>query len=244
MLTRDNLARRWFSLPAFAVISASAAVVASTALIVGATRAPIRRDEHTIDVVGTAKRHVAADRITWEMDITARAATREAARSQLATRVARVRTYFTDHAIDPGELDITAASVEADTDTSSDVFGGLANPTPQTFVASQHLVIRSSAIARVLKTHREAAVDLTNLEGDDLSCSASAAGRLESELLTAARRDARAKAQSALAELGGASLGRLVTTDVGSFDADSTSLATCVDGYDATATVHATYQLE
>jgi hypothetical protein len=57
-----------------------------------------------------------------------------------------------------------------------------------------------------------------------------------------ARHDVRAKAAATAGDYG-AHLGKLVETDGGSFDAGTTGVDGCA-GADATATAHATFELE
>ena len=118
------------------------------------------------------------------------------------------------------------------------------------YVVTQALLIKSKDIKRFFALYRDvtAARELALADIEQPTCIVLGVEGIRQELVAAASVDARRRAESALAALGGKRLGRLVTTgnevsDVTDHDL-SIEFERCEEGVDVVATVSASYKFE
>jgi hypothetical protein len=232
MSLRPESWRPWTEPRAIAVVVICAAAVWCTSIVVGGWRATHGNDTpRTIDVTGEASRHVVPDHASWTITVRDNAEDRDASVKAARDKAEMMRTFLKGHGITDAEIAIkqpeTAAEVEDDGSTTS------------SFDTSIELVVESSDAAKVMKAYEQAS-NTGNLDADmeNPTCTSSSS-KLEAELLSEARRNARAKAEAALADYGGAQVGRLFHAEVGDFSGGNDC-----GGTDATATATATYELE
>lgn len=246
--------RDWFSARLVMVVVASVAFVWVATVVVGgwkATRARVMADR-TIGATASAKRHVTADVVQWDLTLSAHGAERTAAVRELRTAVEAGRAYLTSHEVKPSELSLYPAVTEENTQTITHHHADGSEDSedvPHGFIATQKIVVRSGDIARVLRAYRLAtsAAELGATEMAEPTCTSSHLDELAKELATAAHREVRAKAEADVAAMGGARLGKLLGAAEEGLNAgglSSPSLQVCEQGTDAIATVRATYQLD
>ncbi|MGE5184659.1 MAG: SIMPL domain-containing protein [Acidobacteriota bacterium] len=223
----------------------SSAAVASTAIVVGGWKATHASPEtpHTLSVVGEARQHVTPDKLTWTITVHGREPDRDTAVSDLHDAVDKVHTYLTSHGLKEAELAFKPASVDQDTNDTTNSDGDTTSE-PGDFDASQEIDVTSTDVARALKAYRDAqlAEDMTGTDQEEPDCTVSGIASLEKQLTTAARHDARAKAEATLADYG-AHVGKLVEADAAGFDSGTTGVDGCA-GADATATAHAVFEID
>ncbi len=233
MSLRPESWRPWTEPRAIAVVLISAAAVWCTSIVVGGWKATHRTDSpHTIDVTGEATRHVAPTHASWTITLRGHGETRDAAEQAARGATDIMRAFLKAHGIADGEVAVKQPTT--DSETSDD------GSTETSFDTTEELVVESADVAKVMRVYDQA----SNAEGldadlDNPSCTTSAPAMLEAQLLSEARRNARVKAEAALADYGGAELGRLVHGDLGDYTAGDDC-----GGADATATATATYEIE
>jgi hypothetical protein len=234
MSLRPESWRPWTEPRAIAVVVICAAAVWCTSIVVGGWKATHGNDTpRTIDVTGEASRHVVPEHASWSITVRGNAETRDASVKAARDLADTMRKFLKGHGI--ADAEIAVKQPETDGDLLQD--DGTA---ASSFGTSVQLVVESSDAAKVMKVYDEA----SNTEGLDAdmenpTCTSASNAKLEAELLTEARHNARAKAEAALADYGGAQVGRLVHAEVGDFSAGDDC-----GGADATATATATYELE
>lgn len=255
-LIRERVpAREWRP---FAIMAASVACVASTALVVDgykATHKPIRSvldAPHTVSALGTATRHVVPDQVRWNLTVSVHGADQRAARRNAMTVAEKARAFLVDHGIHADE--ITQLPVETEQATRSVVHhtgddSEEQDDVPDGFDGTQTLTVRSTDIGRVLAAFRAAtsSPELDSADVKEPACSYSRLEFLEAQLLPEARRAVRERIEATVKAVGNTHVGRLVSVDTGSFGApgfNDPSVTSCEDGADATLTIAATFVLD
>jgi hypothetical protein len=253
--SRDELKRRgWPSLRWSAVIIAAVAMVWSVTVVVDGWKASHARpsEDRVITAVGMVRRHLQPDRLLWDATISAHAADRAAALHKLSAEMKDVRAFMAAHEIKPEDLSVSAAACSEDTETithhrpdgSTDE-----ESKPNGFVATQKLELRATELPRAIRAIREfaAAPELAvEVETDEPTCSYSDIDKVQEEVLAAAQTSVREHGETSAKEIGHTKLGKLLTTDSGSFSAGlgSPSFDACEHGADAIASVSARYQID
>lgn len=235
MSLRPESWRPWTEPRAIAVIVISAAAVWCTSIVVGGWKASHATDApRTIEVTGQATRHIAPDHASWVITLRGHADTRDASQQQARDAGDAMCKLLKKNGITDAEMKVGQPS------TDSELNGDDDNSADETFDTTEQIVVESADVPKIMRVY-ELASNTESLDADleSPTCTSSAPAKLEAELLSAARRDARAKAEAAVADYGGAQLGRLVHGDVGDFSGGDDC-----DGNDATATTTATYELE
>jgi uncharacterized protein YggE len=231
----------WFEPRTVVVAIIATAAVWSTSIVVGGWRSTHASDTpHTLAVSGQASHRVTPDRATWTVTVHGRSDDRDSAVQQQREAIAAARTYLLAQGITDAELNIKPSVLVHD---DSVVTGGGDQPqeVSSSYDSKQEIEIASPDIARVMRVYHEAQLsdDLADADVAEPICAIPNRAALEQQLLGEARRDARAKAESAVHDFGGGHLGRLVEADLGNVDSDDG----CAAG-DLTATASATYELE
>ena len=249
----DRVHRARMTTAWFAVVAASVALVWSTTVVVhGWTMQHARTPEpETLRAEASARRHVQPDRLTWAVAVSETAATCPAAGRKLALEVDAVRQVLTSHSVPATEISLTVATCEEQTDTVTQRRADGTEVDVQIskgFSATQWLELHTSAIARTLYALEALAsrVDLAfALAPGNPICTYSAIDRIEAELVAEAEVRVRARAEHHASIVGRTRLGRLLTTELGSFSMqDLTTHTECELGGTAVATAKARYQLE
>jgi hypothetical protein len=242
----------------FAIIAASVACVASTALVVDgykSTHKPIRRlldAPRALSVIGTASRHVQPDQVRWQLTVSVHGTDERATRRNAMAAAEQARAFLVAHDVRANEITLLPAEIEGATRTvvhrrtdgseeQDDV--------PNGFDGTQKLSVASSDIERVVAAFRiaTASPELDRVDIEEPACSFSRVGSLEPALLAQARVAVRQRADATVKGVGGARLGRLVGVDAGSFGVpgfNNPSVTSCEQGADATVSMTATFLLD
>ena len=253
-MTTRNLAR----IP-WGAIAIGAALVASTALgIRGWERVRTRPKGCMIDVTGSAKKHIVSDRIEWTATIETRNMDRTVAAKTLAGHVKTALEYLAEQGIKKDEVRAQAAVVEEIKET--EYIGTGAQRIEKTvfkgYKMSQPIRVQSGDVDRVDRVSREITQLLERgvpVSSSDPEYFYSRLGELKIEMLAAAARDARIRANSILAETGGGHIARLRSADMGVINVNpANSTETSWEGNNDTSSldkdiitiVHVTFELE
>lgn len=260
---------RWLSgraaLAALAVAAIGGAAVAMRGHRAEAGDAP--RAPRTIDVIGTASLPVAASHIRWAAHLSARATDDDGALRKLAAGLARLRAAVPARELRGTELAISAPELTPDEEQVTRRAADGAEETrtiTRGVVASQTVAFDGFDVGRGLAAHA-AVVEVAGAAGatvEEPTCGAEVSERTRDDVLAMARRRARVRAVSAIADLSGATLridrtkphawtpvrlGRLSTLAVGETaitGLDTASVAACRTGGMITATVPVAYEVE
>jgi hypothetical protein len=194
----------------------------------------------TIDVQGQATRHMAPDNVSWTITLNSHAEDQETARAALRSNASTVHDYLVQHGIKDAELSFTAASTTDSSETTYDDSGNAITPETSDWDATQDIVITVKDIKRGVAAHDAAAIsdELESVEVGEAACSVNVPDAAKDALLGQARSNVRAQAKLALAQYGGATLGKLANASIGGVDIGSD----CADIV-LTANASATYEI-
>jgi uncharacterized protein len=240
------------------VIACVAAVLAT----VIATRTWERVRTHpkgrSIDVTGSAKKRIVSDQIEWSAAVETQDMDRTVAYRSLAGHVQTALAYLDKQGLKKDEIRVLSVNVNkmkekeyigtGERRIERDVFQG--------YRTSQVITVRSGDVNRVERISRE----ITQLLEQGVPISSNTPlyfytklGELKIEMLAAAARDARVRAQSILAQTGGAHLGKLRSADMGVINVNpANSTETSWEGRNDTESlekdiltvVHVSFELE
>lgn len=221
---------RWLDLRPLGLIALSIAMVWSISIVAGTWKSVrVKPEVRTIKVIGSAKKRIASDLIEWSAAIEARAPDRTAAYKVLRDHSEKAIAFLQAQGIKPTEVSPSSASFEEEMETVTEIkqLPGPNNTTVPTrvdkqvskgFVTRQSITVRSSDVSRVEKASRE----VTSLLEQGISITSEAPsyfytrlGELKVEMLAAAGKDARARADNILKSTGGASIKKLRNTNMG-----------------------------
>lgn len=213
---------RWLGLVAMAI----AAVICTGKVMDTYHSIKVKPEKRTIKVVGSAKKRIASDLIEWHTAIEARAVDRTEAYKQLREAREKTVAFIQGYGITPTEIQPQSASVSEEWDTSFELkmFPGAKEPTRidkrtfKGFLVREAITVRSGDVQKVEKASRE----VTALLEQGISITSGAPsyyytrlGELKVEMLAAAGKDTRARADNILKSTGGASIKRLIDTSMG-----------------------------
>lgn len=207
-------------------IALACGLVVST--VVGA-RAMVRiKSDETIQVTGSAKRRIRSDLIVWDATVSARGADLATAYHQLAASVPKVTAYLAKKGIPQAE--VVVDSVVTTALHPHDKQGQAIEDVITGYSLAQTIEVRSRDVDRVAKVAREA-TDLINdgvaIESDSPEYHYTKLGDLKIEMLAAAAKDARVRAEQ-VASSTGAHIGPLRSARMGVIQinpADSTEVS-------------------
>jgi len=223
--TSTNLVR-WFMRPMGLIAIAIAAVLCTTTVMNTYKSIKIKPEKRTINVVGSAKKRIVSDLIEWEAVLEARAPDRTAAYTLLRQHTEQTVAFLEGQGIKRAEIQPQSATFEQELTVTEEfkVFPGAKVATriekrvPAGFVTRVTIFIRSTDVQRVEKASRE----VTSLLEQGISISSGAPsyfytrlGELKVEMLAAAGKDARARADNILKSTGGADIKRLIDANMG-----------------------------
>jgi len=217
---------RWFMRP-MGMIAMAVAAVLCTSIVMNTYRSiKIKPEKRTINVVGSAKKRIVSDLIEWEAVLEARAADRTAAYKLLREHTEQTVAFLEGQGIKRAEIQPQSATFEQEFDVTEEfkVFPGakeatrVEKRTPKGFVTRVTIFVRSTDVQRVEKASRE----VTGLLEQGISIASGSPayyytrlGELKVEMLAAAGKDSRARADNILKSTGGANIKRLIDANMG-----------------------------
>jgi hypothetical protein len=250
---------RWIDLRPIALISLALALVASTA-IAASTWKSVRTKaaQRTIRITGSAKKRIVSDLIEWNATVMARASDRTAAYKELRAEVVKAIALLKKQGVRDEEVFPQSASFREIFETQVTGVGPnrVEKQILRGFETTEIIQVRSADVARVERVSRQ----ITDLLEEGVSITSgepayfyTKLGELKVEMLAAAGRDARARAENILKSAGGAELGKLLGADMGIININpANSTKTSEEGNNDTSAlekdiitiVHADYELD
>lgn len=247
------------------LVALAIAGVWSTAIASGTWRTVRSRPEQrTIKITGSAKKRIVSDLIEWSAVLEAQAPDRTEAYKQLRDERDKAVAFLQAQGIKPAEILPQSTTVERELEKIEEVkvLPGTTVPTKTTrevfrgFTTREAIVVRSTDVARIEKASRE----ITSLLEQGVSITSeqpryfyTRLGELKIEMLAAAGKDARSRAENILRSAGGAALGKLIVADMGIININpANSTQTSEDGNNDTSSlekdiitiIHAEYALD
>jgi len=218
---------RFFDLRPVGIVALAIAMVWSTSIVSGTYHSvKVKPERKTIRVTGSAKKRIVSDLIEWSATLEARAPDRTSAYKTLKGETDRAMQFLLAQGIKPAEIQPQSASFEEDIETIEELkmLPGAKEPTKvekkikKGFITKQTIFVRSTDVTRIEKASRE----ITSLLEEGVSITSEAPeyfytrlGELKVEMLAAAGKDARARADNILRNAGGAKIGKLMAADMG-----------------------------
>ncbi len=217
---------RGFNFLPLGALALAGALVWSTSIATTAWRTVRSPKKDNIRVTGSAKKRIVSDLIQWEAGIEARAADRTASYRALSEARDKTMAFLAAQGIKPEEIKPQSTTVreEFETVVEHNVLPGTTaavrseKKVSKGFVSHSSILVRSSEVDKVEKASRE----VTSLLEQGVSVNSEAPryfytklGELKIEMLAAAGKDARARAETILESAGNASVGKLVVADMG-----------------------------
>jgi len=224
----------------------------------------IKPEKRTIRVTGSAKKRITSDLIQWSASIEAHAPDRTAAYKLLHEERDKAVAFLREQGIAQEEIRPQSTTFQEEFDTVEELklVPGMKEPTKiqrqvfKGFVTREVIEVSSKDVARVEKASRE----ITNLLEQGVSISSgnpsyfyTRLGELKVEMLAAAGKDARARADNILKSTGGADIKKLISADMGIININpANSTHTSEEGNNDTSAldkdiitiVHASYELD
>lgn len=223
----SDVPTRLFDLRPIGIVALAGAMVWSTWILADTYHSiKVKPEQRSIRVTGSAKKRITSDLIEWSATLEARAADRTAAYKDLRRQTDRTLEFLKAQGIKPDEIQPQSSSFEEDIEVTEEfkVLPGVKEPvriekkTKKGFITHQVIFVRSTDVNRVEKASRE----VTSLLEEGISVTSSdpeyfytRLGELKVEMLAAAGKDARARADNILKNTGGAKVGRLIDADMG-----------------------------
>ena len=255
----------WWDLRPIGIVALAGALVWSTAIAAGTWKSVrVKPEQRTIRVTGSAKKRITSDLIQWSAVLEAHASDRTAAYRQLHEETDKAIEFLKAQGVKPEEIQPQSATFQEDFEVQEEikVLPGTNVPTktekriPKGFTTREVILVRSTDVAVVEKASRE----VTALLEDGVSISSGSPeyfytrlGELKVEMLAAAGKDARARAENILKSAGGADIGRLIVADMGIININpANSTQTSEEGNNDTSSldkdiitiVHAEFELD
>ena len=256
---------RWPDLRPLGLVAVAAAAVWCTSIVTGSYKQiKIKPEKRTIRVTGSAKKRIVSDLIEWQAQLEAHAPDRTTAYKLLHDERDKAVAFLEAQGIAKDEIRPQSTTFAEEFDTVEDVkiIPGAKEPLRTTkqifkgYVTKEAIDVSSKDVARVEKASRE----ITNLLEQGVSITSSAPayyytrlGELKVEMLAAAGKDARARADNILKSTGGADIKKLISADMGIININpANSTRTSEEGNNDTSSldkdiitiVHANYELD
>jgi uncharacterized protein len=221
---------RWLDLRPLGLIALSIGMVCSIWIMAGTWKSVrVKPEVRTIKVIGSAKKRIASDLIEWSAALEARAPDRTAAYRVLREHSAKAVAFLQGQGIKPAEILPSSASFEEEMETVTEIkqIAGPNNTLVPTrldkqvskgFVTKQTITVRSADVPRIEKASREITELLeqgVSITSEPPSYFYTRLGELKVEMLAAAGKDARARADNILKSTGGAGIKKLRNTNMG-----------------------------
>ena len=218
---------RGIDLRPIGAVAIAIAMVWSTAIAAGTWRdVRARPEKHTIRITGSARKRIVSDLIQWVAVLEARAPERTAAYRTLREERDKAVAFLVEQGIKPDEIQPQSATFEEvfETVVETQVLAGTTLPVrtekkvSKGFLTREAIVVRSTDMPRIAKASRE----ITSLLDQGVSVNSGSPkyfytrlGELKLEMLAAAGKDARARAENILSSAGNATIGKLLVADMG-----------------------------
>jgi hypothetical protein len=256
---------RWLDLRPIGLVALAAGMVWSTSIASGTWKSVRSKPEQrSIRVTGSAKKRIVSDLIQWSCTVEATAPDRTAAYKQLHEEADQAVAFLAARGIKSDEIEPQSATFEEQFDTQEEikVLPGTNVPTRtekkvfKGYSTREVILVRSTDVKRVEKASRE----ITSLLEQGVSITSEAPqyfythlGQLKVEMLAAAGKDARARAENILGSAGGAKIGKLIVADMGIININpANSTQTSEEGNNDTSSlekdiitiVHAEFELD
>ena len=252
----------WFGgreLIAFAIVALAAAPPLSTYIATQSwERVKVKPPERTIKVTGSAKKRIVSDLIEWSATVTADSKDKLEAYRKLHGDVDKAVAYLKAQGVPAEQIFPDSATVQEVYETVHEGKGEdqISREVLVGYQGKQAINVRSTDVQRIERLSRE----VTNLLEQDVQVASGAPayyytklGDLKIEMLSAASKDARTRAENMLGAAGGARVGKLKDADMGVINVNSAnSTETSWEGNNDTsslekdiiAIVHVTYNLD
>ncbi len=217
----------WLDLRPLGLIALAIAAVWCTSIVMSTYKGiKVKPEKKTIKVIGSAKKRIVSDLIEWNAVIVAHAPDRTAAYKELREHTQQAVSFLQAAGVKAADIQPQSASVQEEFDVSYDykVFPGAKEPTRiekrtlKGYVTRAAINVRSADVQTVEKASRE----VTSLLEQGVSITSGAPsyfytrlGELKVEMLAAAGKDARARADNILKSTGGQDIKRLVVANMG-----------------------------
>ncbi|HEY4238408.1 MAG TPA: SIMPL domain-containing protein [Kofleriaceae bacterium] len=218
---------RWLDLRPLGLIAMAGGLVWATAIAAGTWKSVrVKPEQRTIKVTGSAKKRITSDLIQWQATIEAHAPDRTAAYKTLHDERDKAVAFLAAQGVKAEEIQPQSTTFEEEFETIDEikVLPGTAVPTKtqkkisKGFVTREAILVRSNDVPRIEKASRE----ITGLLEQGVSVTSDAPryfytrlGELKVEMLAAAGKDARARADNIIKSAGGAKIGKLIDADMG-----------------------------
>lgn len=246
------------------ILGLAAAAVWSTS-IASSTWKTVRGhgQESRLQVTGSAKKRIISDTIDWQATLSVTSSDRTVAYKTLRSNVDKAVAFLKAQGIKAEEIVPQSTSFKKQTHDEvtkrTDKNGKEESTTKQIFdgyLVEQQISVRSQDVLRVEKAAREITSlleqDIT-IESTEPSYYYSKLSELKVEMLAAAAKDARTRAENILQSTGGARVGKLLAADMGIININpANSTQTSEEGNNDTTSldkdiitiVHATFALD
>ncbi len=259
---------RWLDLRPIGIIAIAGAIVWSTSIGFHTWHSVrVKPERHVIKVTGSAKKRIVSDLIRWGAELEARALDRTAAYKLMHEQRDKAVAFLVAQGIKPEEIMPQSTTFQQEFDTVDEiklVTGPKGEQIPihtpkqvaKDFVTRETIVVQSNDVARIEKASRE----ITSLLEQGVSITSDAPsyfytrlGELKVEMLAAAGKDARARADNILKSTGAADIGKLIVADMGIININpANSTQTSEEGNNDTSAlekdiitiVHAEFELD
>lgn len=256
---------RWLDLRPLGLIALAGALVWSVAIAAGTWKTVrVKPEQRSIKVTGSAKKRIVSDLIQWSAQLEAHAPDRTAAYKLLREERDKAVAFLEGQGIKKTEIQPQSTTFEEEFDTVEElkVLPGIKEPqkiekrVSKGYVTREVILVRSADVPRVEQASRE----ITSLLEQGVSITSEAPayfytrlGELKVEMLAAAGKDARARADNILRSAGGAAIGKLIDADMGIININpANSTQTSEEGNNDTSSfekdiitiVHAEFELD
>jgi hypothetical protein len=240
------------------MVALALAFVACTAIAAGTWKSVRDKPvERKLRITGSAKKRIKSDLIEWSATIDAHAADRTQAYKQLRAGVDQAVAFLQKQGVKAEEIQPQSANFKQVFRTQITGVGAnrIEKQIPDGYDTKEEIVVRSTDLARIERASRE----ITSLLETGVSISSAEPlyyytrlGELKLEMLAAAGRDARSRADNILRSTGGGSIGKLLGADMGIININpANSTQTSEQGNNDTTSlekdiitiVHADYEL-
>jgi uncharacterized protein len=241
------------------MVSLALAWVAATGVAAGTWKSVHDKPpQRHIRITGSAKKRITSDLIEWSATVDAHAADRTAAYKIVRDGVNKVVAFLGKEGIKPDEIKPQSADFKQTFETQYYGVGKdrIEKQVPTGYTTTQVITVRSLDVTRIEKASRE----VTTLLEEGVSVSSGSPsyyytrlGELKLQMLAAAGKDARSRADNILRSTGGGAIGKLLGADMGIININrANSTETSEQGNNDTSSldkdiitiVHADYELD
>jgi hypothetical protein len=234
------------------LIALAVAFAASTTIVAGTWKSVRGKPpQRQIRITGSAKKRIKSDLIEWTATVDARAPDRTTAYKQLKVGVDQAVAFLKKQGIKAEEIEPQSANFKQEFETQYIGVGParVEKRVPIGYATTEAILVRIEKASREVTSLLEAGVSISSSEPLYYY---TRLGELKLEMLAAAGRDARSRAENILKSTGGGSIGKLLGADMGIININpANSTQTSEQGNNDTSSlekdiitiVHADYEL-